>query len=79
MTEQVIITQFGMPVGEPVVDAGLHWKTPFIQTVNRIENRVLEWDGEMHAHDHQEQGLRHDRYAFARWEIENALFYRQLT
>ena len=30
MTEQVIITQFGMPVGEPVVDAGLHWKTPFI-------------------------------------------------
>jgi membrane protease subunit HflC len=45
MTEQVIITQFGMPVGEPVKTAGLHWKTPFIQSVNRFENRVMEWDG----------------------------------
>ncbi|MBK8093815.1 MAG: protease modulator HflC [Verrucomicrobiaceae bacterium] len=45
MTEQVIITQFGMPVGEPVTEAGLHWKTPFIQTVNRFEKRVMEWDG----------------------------------
>lgn len=45
MTEMVIITQFGDPVGEPVTDAGLHFKAPFIQDVNRFEKRVLEWDG----------------------------------
>ncbi len=44
-TEQVIITQFGKPVGDPVVDSGLHFKTPFIQDVNRLEKRILEWDG----------------------------------
>ena len=40
-TDQVIITQFGKPVGEPVTDAGLHFKVPFIQEVNRIEKRFL--------------------------------------
>jgi membrane protease subunit HflC len=44
-TEQVIITQFGKPVGEPISDAGLHFKIPFIQDVNRVEKRILEWDG----------------------------------
>ena len=44
-TEQVIITQFGRPVGEPVNTAGLHFKIPFIQEVTRIEKRILEWDG----------------------------------
>ncbi len=44
-TEQVIITQFGKPVGETISEAGLHFKTPFIQRVNRFEKRILEWDG----------------------------------
>lgn len=44
-TETVIITQFGAPVGDPVTEAGLHWKTPFVQDVHRIEKRVLEFDG----------------------------------
>jgi len=44
-TEQVIITQFGKPVGETISEAGLHFKTPFIQIVNRFDKRVLEWDG----------------------------------
>lgn len=44
-TEQVIITQFGRPVGGAVTNAGLHFKTPFIQDVNRLEKRVLRWDG----------------------------------
>jgi membrane protease subunit HflC len=43
--EQVIITQFGKPVGEPVTEAGLKVKVPFIQEVNPIDKRVLEWDG----------------------------------
>jgi membrane protease subunit HflC len=78
-TEQVIITQFGMPVGEPVVNAGLHWKTPFIQTVNRIENRVLEWDGEATPMTTKNKVFVMID-AFARWEIADPLiFYRQLT
>ena len=44
-TDTVILTQFGAPVGEPVSEPGLHWKTPFVQEVNRIEKRVLEFDG----------------------------------
>ena len=43
--EQAIITQFGEPVGAPVTAAGLKVKVPFIQDVNLIEKRVLEWDG----------------------------------
>ena len=31
--EQMIITQFGKPVGEPVTTAGLKTKIPFIQQV----------------------------------------------
>jgi len=45
-TQQVIITQFGKPVGTPVTEAGLHFKLPFIQKVNRIDKRILEWDGQ---------------------------------
>lgn len=44
-TEVVILTQFGRPVGAPVTEPGLHWKTPFVQEVNRLEKRVLEFDG----------------------------------
>ncbi len=50
-TEQVFITEFGKPVGSPINsspdkdEAGLHFKKPFIQQVNRIEKRLLEWDG----------------------------------
>jgi modulator of FtsH protease HflC len=44
-TEQVIITQFGEPVGKPITTPGLQVKLPFIQTVRRFDKRVLEWDG----------------------------------
>ena len=40
--EQVIITQFGRPVGDTVTKAGLHFKTPFIQKINRFDKRWLE-------------------------------------
>mgnify|MGYP001454460489 CR=1 FL=1 len=43
--QQMIITQFGKPVGEPITTAGLKVKIPFIQEVNPIDKRVLEWDG----------------------------------
>ena len=43
--EQVIITQFGEPKGSPKTSAGLQFKIPFVQKVNVIEKRILEWDG----------------------------------
>ena len=44
-TKQVIITQFGKPIGEPITKAGFHIKIPFIQKVNYFEKRILAWDG----------------------------------
>ncbi len=44
-TEQVVVTQFGRPVGETVTEAGLHFKMPFVQKANRFDKRALEWDG----------------------------------
>jgi len=44
-TEQVVITQFGEPVGDSIHEPGLRWKTPFIQKVHKFDNRILEWDG----------------------------------
>ena len=52
--EQVIITQFGKPVGKPIVEAGLKFKVPFIQEVNPIDKRVLEWG--WRAFRHADQG-----------------------
>ncbi len=43
--KQVVITQFGKPVGEAVTTPGLHIKMPFIQKINVFEKRLLEWDG----------------------------------
>jgi membrane protease subunit HflC len=45
-TEQVVITQFGKPVGDPIKEAGLHFRVPFIQEANFFPKNLLEWDGE---------------------------------
>ena len=44
-TQQVVITQFGEPIGDPISEPGLHVKIPFIQKVNSFEKRILAWDG----------------------------------
>ena len=44
--QQAVILQFGRPVGQPVTDAGLHLKLPFVQDVRRFEKRLLIWDGD---------------------------------
>ena len=44
--KQAVITQFGAPVGGPVREAGLKFKTPFIQVVQYFDKRVLIWDGD---------------------------------
>ncbi|WP_412463087.1 protease modulator HflC [Halobacteriovorax sp. RT-2-6] len=42
---QAIITEFGKPVGNPITDAGLHFKKPFVQDVRFVDKRILSWDG----------------------------------
>lgn len=42
---QAIITQFGRPIGEPKVKAGVHFKTPFLHEVRFVDKRILTWDG----------------------------------
>jgi modulator of FtsH protease HflC len=74
--EQVIITQFGDPTGEPVMSPGLKTKIPFIQKVNRFEKRFLEWDG-----DPNQLPTRDKRFIwvdiYARWRITDPLLYFQ--
>jgi membrane protease subunit HflC len=72
--EQAIITQFGKPVGEPVVEAGLKFKVPFIQEVNPIDKRVLEWDGPPSDMPTKDK-LYISVDLFARWKIVDPLQY----
>jgi membrane protease subunit HflC len=72
--EQVIITQFGKPVGEPVTTAGLKFKLPFIQEINPIDKRVLEWDGNPSDMPTKDK-LYISVDLFARWRIVDPLQY----
>jgi membrane protease subunit HflC len=72
--EQAIITQFGKPVGEPITSAGLKLKLPFIQVVNRIDRRVLEWDGNPSDMPTKDK-LYISVDLFARWKITDPLQY----
>jgi membrane protease subunit HflC len=75
-TEQVILTQFGKPVGGVVKTAGLHLKVPFIQTIHRFDKRWLEFDG-----DPNEIPTRDKKYiwvdTYARWRISDPLRFFQ--
>jgi membrane protease subunit HflC len=72
--EQMIITQFGKPVGAPVTSAGLKIKVPFIQEVNPIDKRVLEWDGNPSDMPTKDK-LYISVDLFARWRITDPLQY----
>ncbi|MFQ5601990.1 MAG: protease modulator HflC [bacterium] len=75
-TEQVIILQFGRPIGEPIQEAGLHFKLPFIQDVKSFDKRVLEWDG-----DENQIPTSDKKYiwvdTFGRWKIVDPLKFYQ--
>lgn len=76
MTEQIVVTQFGQPIGEPITTPGLRIRVPFIQTVNVFEKRVLEWDGTP-----SQVPTKDKRYiwvdTFARWRITDPLKFMQ--
>lgn len=75
-TQQVVLTQFGKPVGDPVTSPGLKLKLPFIQRANYFENRFLEWDG-----DPNQVPTRDKRFiwvdTYARWQITDPLLFFQ--
>jgi membrane protease subunit HflC len=75
-TNQIIITQFGEPIGEAVTNPGLHMKVPFIQVANKFEKRWLEWDG-----DANEIPTKDKKYiwvdTYARWRISDPLVFFQ--
>jgi len=78
-TEQVVITQFGKPVGEARITPGLKVKAPFIQKANYFEKRFLEWDG-----DPNQVPTKDKKFifvdAYARWQITDPLqFFKRLT
>jgi len=75
-TNQVIITQFGEPIGDAITNPGLHMKAPFIQKANFFEKRWLEWDG-----DANEIPTKDKKYiwvdTYARWRISDPLVFFQ--
>jgi modulator of FtsH protease HflC len=74
--EQVVITQFGKPVGKPITTPGLKMKMPFVQTVHAFEKRFLEWDG-----DPNQIPTKDKRFiwvdSYARWRITDPLLFFQ--
>ncbi|MBU1727307.1 MAG: protease modulator HflC [Candidatus Omnitrophica bacterium] len=74
--QQVVITQFGKPVGNPITSAGLHFKQPFIQEAHYFEKRLLDWDG-----DPNQIPTKDKKYIWvdttARWQIVDALKFLQ--
>lgn len=74
--QQVIITQFREPVGDPIVEPGLHFKVPFIQNAQFFDKRFLEWQG-----DPEELTTKDKVFIFvdvyARWRIRDPLLYFQ--
>ena len=75
-TEQVIITQFGKPIGKAITGSGLYWKIPFIQSINSFDKRILAWDG-----DPNQIPTKDKKYIWvdltARWKITDPLKFLQ--
>ncbi|MDP2943210.1 MAG: protease modulator HflC [Candidatus Omnitrophota bacterium] len=74
--KQVVITQFGKPVGKPISASGLHFKTPLIQDAHYFEKRLLDWDG-----DPNQIPTSDKKYIWvdtiARWKITDPLKFLQ--
>jgi membrane protease subunit HflC len=77
--DQVVITQFGRPVGEAIVEPGMFFKLPFIQDANYFEKRYMEWNGAPNQVPTKDKKFIFvDTYA--RWQITDPLqFFKRLT
>jgi membrane protease subunit HflC len=77
--DQVVITQFGKPIGEAIILPGVYFKVPFIQVANYFEKRYMEWNG-----DPNQVPTKDKKFIFvdtyARWQITDPLqFFKRLT
>lgn len=77
--EQVVLTQFGRPIGVTITEPGVYFKIPFVQKAHFFEKRYLEWDGDRAQVTTQEkQRIFVDSYA--RWQITDPLqFFKRLN
>lgn len=70
----VIVTQFGRPIGQAITNAGLHFKLPFVQQINRMDSRIHEWSGQAVA-----MPTRDKLYiivdSYGRWRISDPLLW----
>jgi membrane protease subunit HflC len=75
-SEQVVITKFGEPIGDPIYNPGLKTKIPFLHTANYFDKRFLAWDGEP-----KQVSTRDKRFininTYARWRISDPLKYAE--
>jgi len=74
--KQAVITQFGRPVGQPVTEAGLHFKTPFIQEATYFEKKILIWDGDPNQIPTNDKTFVYLDVT-ARWRISDPLIFLQ--
>ncbi|MFA7346490.1 MAG: protease modulator HflC [Desulfurivibrionaceae bacterium] len=74
--KQAVITQFGRPVGKPITEAGLKFKTPFIQEVTFFDKMILIWDGDPNQIPTNDKTFVYLDVT-ARWRISNALVFLQ--
>ncbi len=76
--EQAVVVRFG-DIIKSTTDAGLHIKTPIVDTVVKYPKRIMSWDGQPRLFPTEEQ-----QFIFvdttARWRIvDPELFYERLT
>jgi modulator of FtsH protease HflC len=77
--QQVVITQFGRPVGKAITQPGLYFKVPFIQTTNVFEKRFMEWEGDPNQVPTKDKKFIYID-CYARWQITDPLqFFKRLT
>ena len=75
-TRQALVVRLGQPVGNPITEAGLHYKLPLIDSVILIDKRILDLENpaqEVIASDQKRLVVD----AFARYRINDALKFYQ--
>jgi membrane protease subunit HflC len=75
-TQQVVVTQFGKAIGNPITEPGLKFKLPIIQEANFFPKNLLQWDG-----DPSQIPTLDKTYiyvdTFARWKVVDPLKFFQ--
>jgi membrane protease subunit HflC len=74
--QQAVITQFGAPVGDSLTEAGLKFKTPFIQQVQYFDKRILTWNGDPNQIPTNDKTFIYMENT-ARWRIADPLRFLQ--